>query len=454
MIVKSLAATASLLVSIIVNAEGGKRFAIVLDPGHSHASAVFAEATPELSDEIHLYAAPGPGEKAFINSISHFNSRPEKPTRWVVRPYVGADFEQRMLHEPAGNVVILSGQNDKKIHEVLSSLGSGQNVLADKPVIIDHANFPLLEEALNTAGNKHLVLYDGMTERFNIAYRIQREIMRDREVFGVPLTGSAAAPAVTLKNLHSLVKYDRGEINLRPAWFFDIRKQGEGIADVGTHLIDLEMWTLFPDQAIDYRRDIRLLKATRAPLDLSRTQFERITGEKAWPSFLQNNIRNDRLEYFCNNTAQFTLRGIHTEISDSWEYESVGALNDSYLVEYRGSLATIRVRQSKAENYIAEIDVIPNEDEHAGAIREALEKRLQHLAIDFPNLSLQQRQGSIRVVIPREDRTRGGSTFAQLVHRFLEYSEKPATLPSWEKSNMLAKYYLTTEAVELARKSP
>jgi hypothetical protein len=57
----------------------------------------------------------------------------------------------------------------------------------------------------------------------------------------------------------------------------------------------------------------------------------------------------------------------------------------------------------------------------------------------------------IRVVIPAEDRARGGSTFAQLVEQFLKYVRDPHTLPSWEKPNMLAKYYVTTTAVDLAR---
>src|SRR4051794_12319920 len=101
-----------------------------------------------------------------------------------------------------------------------------------------------------------------MTERFNVAYQIQRELMRDPDIFGRPLTGTASNPAVELKNLHSLVKYDSGKVNIRPPWFLDVRQQGEAIADVGTHLVDLEMWTLFPDQTIDYRRDIQVLEAT------------------------------------------------------------------------------------------------------------------------------------------------------------------------------------------------
>ncbi|MFQ8805711.1 MAG: putative oxidoreductase C-terminal domain-containing protein [Alistipes indistinctus] len=32
----------------------------------------------------------------------------------------------------------------------------------------------------------------------------------------------------------------------RPAWYYDVTQQGEGIADVTTHLIDLAAWKCFP----------------------------------------------------------------------------------------------------------------------------------------------------------------------------------------------------------------
>src|SRR4051794_39632222 len=114
------------------------------------------------------------------------------------------------------------------------------------------------------------------------------------------------------------------------------------------------MWTLFPDQAIDYRRDIEVLDATRSSIALTLPQFERLTNVKGWPVILQEFVRDGQLRYFCNNTASYTIRGIHAAIRDRWEYESPGALSDSYLVLYRGTRATIRVRQSNLENYVSQ----------------------------------------------------------------------------------------------------
>jgi predicted dehydrogenase len=450
-----MTARASVFLSILSAASfvrGGEipRHIIVLDPQHPHASTVFAQSIPGVSKTIHVYAPPGQAVNAFLESLASFNHRRSNPTAWQVKSHINADFLQSMLQEPPGNIVVIASRNDVKIHHILSCVRAGQNVLADKPWIINGKDFALLKTALNIARKKHLAFYDGMTERFNVAYQIQRELMRDPDVFGRPLTGTVSKPAVELKNLHSLVKFDHGKVIIRPPWFLDVGKQGEAIADVGTHLIDLEMWALFPDQAINYQRDIQVLEATRSPIALTLPEFERLTNVSGWPAFLQKFVRNDRLQYFANNTASYTIRGIYAAISDRWEYESPGALSDSYLVLYRGTRATLRVRQSNLENYVSEIDVIPNDREQPAAFTSALKSKLNDLSGAYPNLGFRKDSGSIRVIIPDELRVRGGSTFGQLIEQFLSYVRDPQSLPGWEAPNLLAKYYITTTAVRMA----
>ena len=440
-------------VAYVTQAAEMQRHMIVIDPDHSHAAAVFARQIPDVSNVVHVYAPPGQGVTAFLDSLSGFNRRPQNPTSWKTESHIAADFLKLVSQEPPGNIAVITGPNNLKIDRILASLRAGQNVLVDKPWIIDRNAFAKLEEALTTAEHKHLAFYDGMTERFNLVYQIQRELMQDANVFGKPLTGTPENPAVELENIHSLIKYSHGKVNLRPPSFLDVRQQGEAIADVGTHLVDLEMCTLFPDRAIDYKNDVKVLEAAHSPIFLTLPEFTRLTGATAWPAFLQGAVHNGRLEYNCNSKALYTLRGIYTSISDRWEYESVGALTDTYLVLYRGTHSTIRVRQSKLENYVAEIDVIPNASENVSALTAALQRRLKQLSGEFPNLSLRNNGNAIRVSIPAEDRARAGSMFARLVERFLGYVHDPASIPEWEKPNMLAKYYITTTAVALAGQS-
>ena len=42
--------------------------------------------------------------------------------------------------------------------------------------------------------------------------------------------------------------------------------------------------------------------------------------------------------------------------------------------------------------------------------------------------------------------------FAEVAKQFLEYLKNPAAIPQWEKANMLAKYYVCTEGVELSKR--
>jgi hypothetical protein len=56
-------------------------------------------------------------------------------------------------------------------------------------------------------------------------------------------------------------------------------------------------------------------------------------------------------------------------------------------------------------------------------------------------------------VIPPDDRVPDDEYFARLVDKFMNYVRHPGSMPVWETQNMIAKYYLTTHAVELARQS-
>ena len=55
------------------------------------------------------------------------------------------------------------------------------------------------------------------------------------------------------------------------------------------------------------------------------------------------------------------------------------------------------------------------------------------------------------VFVPDRYRVGHEAHFAQVTRSFLGYLKAPASLPKWERPNMLAKYYVTTKAVELSR---
>src|SRR5690242_5072026 len=122
---------------------------MTLDPGHFHAALVQKEAVPGIDPRVHVYAPLGPDLVAHLSRIAGFNTRRERPTAWQLEVHAGADSLERLLCERPGNVVVLSGRNRGKIHKLKAAVDAGFHVLADKPWIIDAADLPTLEAALD-----------------------------------------------------------------------------------------------------------------------------------------------------------------------------------------------------------------------------------------------------------------------------------------------------------------
>ena len=170
---------------------------------------------------------------------------------------------EKMIAEKKGNVVVLSGNNHKKSEYILRSLENGFNVFADKPMVIDSKGFEQLKQAFDIAAKNNLILYDIMTERFEITSILQKELSMIPEVFGTLEKGTVNDPAVVMESVHYFYKYVSGSVVVRPGWFMDASQQGEGIIDVMTHLVDLVQWECFPEQTLDYNKDIQVTAAKR-----------------------------------------------------------------------------------------------------------------------------------------------------------------------------------------------
>jgi predicted dehydrogenase len=423
---------------------------ITLDPGHFHAALVQKRMYPNVSKRVDIYAPLGFDLTDHLNRIARFNLRADNPTDWQLEVHTGPDFFERMLKDRLGNSVVISGRNQGKIERVKATVEAGLNVLVDKPWIIDPVDLSKLESALDIARQKGIVAYDIMTERYEITTMLQRELVNDSGVFGSIIASTEREPAVVMDGLHHLMKTVAGVPNLRPSWFFDVNQQGEGLADTGTHLVDLVQWMLFPEQAIDYRKDVKVIGAKRWPTSISKPQFQKVTGERDFPGFLSANLKNDQLDLYCNGSVSYTLRGVHVKVKVGWDYESAVAAGDTHFAAFRGSQSRIEVRQGREEKYRTELYVVPYPGKKTEVLA-ALRKRVQALQGTYPGLAVEDLGEQMRVTIPDKYRVGHEEHFAQVTDRFLEYVHNPAALPSWERVNMLSKYYVTTKAVELSR---
>jgi len=428
----------------------GEIHLITLDPAHFHAALVQKEMYPGVSPRVAVYAPLGLDLTEHLARVARFNLRAENPTAWELDIHAGPDFLERMLKERPGNVVVLSGRNRAKIDRIKRSVEAGLNVLADKPWTLDSRDVPAIGQALDLADRKGLVAYDIMTERHEVTSMLHRELVNAPDVFGVIVPGDEKNPGVFMESVHRLMKTVAGVPNLRPAWFFDVGQQGEALADVGTHLVDLAQWTVFPDQAIDYKKDIRVLDGKRWPTVLTREQWRRVTGEAEFPAYLSSSVKGDRLSYFCNNFVAYTLRGVHIRMNVLWDFEGPPP-NDSYVAKFRGTKSRVEVRQGKEENFRPEVYIVPNSASLKAEVLAGLRKKVDALQIKFGGLSLEDRASEFRLTIPDRHRVGHEAHFAQVTRQFFEYLKNPKALPAWEKPGMLAKYYVSTKGVELAR---
>ncbi len=426
---------------------------MTLDPGHFHAALVQKTMYPGVSPRVHVFAPLGPDLIAHLNRISGYNTRPDNPTTWQVEVHASSDYFERMLQTRPGNVVIVSGRNRGKIARILQLVRSGLNVLADKPWILRSEDLPLLDTALTTADGRRLVAYDVMTERFEITSVLQRELVLDRTVFGDPVEGTPEEPGVYMESVHHLMKMVSGAPNLRPAWFFDTAEQGEGLNDIGTHLVDLVQWTLFPDQAIDYRRDVKVLAAQRWPTQIPEADFRRVTGEPAFAGALTSNVSDGQLAYYCNTLVTYRLRGSHVKLNVIWDWEAPEGGGDTHFARYRGSLSAVEVRQTRADAFRPELYVVPVDDANAARVRAALEAKVAGLQARFPGIAVDERGDLLHVSIPDSYRVGHEAHFAQVMSHYLDYLTGRDALPAWERANMLAKYYVTTTGTDMSRLS-
>ncbi|HEY7184779.1 MAG TPA: putative oxidoreductase C-terminal domain-containing protein, partial [Blastocatellia bacterium] len=355
---------------------------MTLDPGHFHAALVQKETLPGVSPQVHVYAPLGFDLIEHLKRVAGYNTRKENPTSWELEVHTGGDFLARMLRERPGNVVVIAGRNQGKIDRIKTCVENGLNTLVDKPWIIDAGDFPKLEATLNTAEAKKLIAYDIMTERSEITTILQRELINDAGVFGTIQKGSEADPAVYMESVHHLLKVVSGAPNIRPAWFFDVKQQGEGVADVGTHLVDLAQWMLFPEQAIDYRKDVNVLSGKRWPTPITKDEFNRVTNEPNFPDYLAGNVKDDKLEYYCNGSMTYALRGVHVKLDVIWNYEAPAGGGDTHLAWFKGSKSRIEVRQAQTHT----LYVVPNEPSLKSGVMAALQKKVAELQSKYPGV--------------------------------------------------------------------
>ncbi|MGD9929083.1 MAG: putative oxidoreductase C-terminal domain-containing protein [Mangrovibacterium sp.] len=424
---------------------------MTLDPGHFHAALIQKTMYEQVDPTVFVYAPEGSDVQDHLARIDGFNTREMDPTRWVEKVYTGADYLDKMLAEKPGNVMMVSGNNAKKTEYIKAAADAGIHIFADKPMAINTEGFALLEQAFQSAEANGVLLYDIMTERHEITTIIQRELSKVPEVFGVLQEGTPDEPAITKESVHHIFKYVAGNPLKRPDWFFDTEQQGEGIVDVTTHLVDLIQWEAFPEQPLQ-KSDVEMLKASHWPTEMTLDQFKKVTQLDDFPAFLQKDIVDGKLHYFCNGEFTYKLKGKYAKVSVIWNVEAPEGTGDTHYSIMRGSLCDVVIKQGAEENYQPTVYIRATIDEGLETFEGGLSKAInQDIATMYPGLKLVKLEDKLWTVeIPDQYKVGHEAHFGQVTEKYLRYL-KWGKLPEWEVPNMITKYYTTTKALEMAK---
>lgn len=422
---------------------------ITLDPGHFHAALVQKTAYPQVDPLVYVYAPESGGAlNSHLALIDGYNQRAVQPTNWQEMVYAGKDFFEKMIHEKKGNVVVLAGNNKQKTDFILKSVEAGLNVFADKPMAINSTGFAKLVKAFDEADKKGVVLFDIMTERYQITNALQKALSQHAEVFGELQKGTTEDPAVQFVSVHHFLKTVSGKPLIRPGWYFDVRQQGEGIVDVSTHLVDLAQWSCFSRAMLDYKKDLQLVSAKRWPTRLTRDQFKAVTGADDFPDFLQPDIIDNTLHVYANGELNYRLKGVHVKISVIWNYTAPAGSGDTEFSMMKGTKANLVIRQGAEQGFRPELYIEPVNASPAYAAK--LQKAIDQLAQQYPGLAMVPATKGWKLVIPNQYRLDHETTFGEVTKQYLKYLQV-GSIPEWEKRAMLTKYYTTTEALKIAQ---
>ncbi len=419
-----------------------KHTLVILNPGHFHAALSLRERHALIDDDIHVFAEDGPDVDHFVNLVHAFNDRPHDPTRWTLYVYRGADFLEKLLAQRPGELVIVAGRNNEKLPFIQLLHAQGFHVLGDKPWLIASQQLDLLRQA---TGGAPLAM-DIMTERHEIANRLQRALARRPEVFG-DYVAHGDLPAISLRSVHHLYKIVNQQPLLRPAWYFDPTEQGEGITDVTTHLVDLVQWMTGTDQAFDFARDIEGLRARQWPTVVPSDAFTRITGLARFPRFLQERLVDGALPLQCNAALTYRLRGVAVEVETLWELEEPRGGSDLHYATLRGSRCELAVEQGPHTRFQSTLSVRPEVDGPQFAA--ALTQAVADLQGDFPGLDFAPEAEGYRMNIPQALRTTHEQRFAAVLHTFVNYLDQGAW-PARIGADLEMKYTLLAHALDLA----
>eukprot|EP01048_Picozoa_sp_COSAG05_P007773 COSAG05_NODE_560_length_8675_cov_18.684235_7_plen_294_part_00 len=199
---------------------------------------------------------------------------------------------------------------------------------------------------------------DIMTAKHDVLAKLRREIVRDDALFG-DFCVDEERPAIEIGSVHHLVKLVNGAPLQRPAWYYDVGVQGNGLVDITSHMVDQVQWLLDEDDKLyDFDTDVELKRAVIYDTEVPLSLFRDSTGADSFPESLVHLLRPSVLEgsgplwagggvqvlpLAANGVLEYSIRGVTAKHSAEWRPREPAGGSDLHSATLRGAHCEIRV---------------------------------------------------------------------------------------------------------------
>ena len=133
-----------------------------------------------------------------------------------------------------------------------------------------------------------------------------------------------------------------------------------------------------------------------------------------------------------------------------WNFEAPPGSADTHFSVMRGSKSNLVIRQGEQQNYQPALYIEPLKGVDGKAYAAALGQALKTVEAKNPGIGIKPSAAGFEVTVPASYHIGHEAHFGQVAAGFLAYL-KAGAMPDWEVPNMLAKYFTTTRALEMAR---
>ncbi|MEO8886868.1 MAG: putative oxidoreductase C-terminal domain-containing protein, partial [Mucilaginibacter sp.] len=121
----------------------------------------------------------------------------------------------------------------------------------------------------------------------------------------------------------------------------------------------------------------------------------------------------------------------------------------SHYAVLHGTKADLLIKQTAAEKYTPVLYINPVKND--AAFEQAINAQLKVIETKYPGVELKKEGKGYTVIIPEKYKDGHEAHFGRVTEKYLSFLRN-GDMPKWEVPNMIAKYYITTTALDIAKK--